>query len=253
MTIDLFLLSMVLFFAVLGAFTGAARQVANLIALGVAYFCAGPLGKVLAPRLADSLGLSLVTANVAAHVLVFGVVLLALRAVLTQLFRRMLSGQEGENRALDRGLGFALGGLRMALFAYLFLSAMTFLERNVSVAGRRFSLPKTESRAVTFSRDYNLFELTQFAPVRDLVQLVQDAQDPLKARQLKSDPAYQALRKDSRFQDAMKDKELREALERGDTRAALRNERILQLIQDPDAAAQMGAAARSSKPKSARK
>ena len=41
-------------FAVVGAFEGAARQLAQLVALGLGYLCARPLGKALGPTVAQS-------------------------------------------------------------------------------------------------------------------------------------------------------------------------------------------------------
>ncbi|HLM44046.1 MAG TPA: CvpA family protein, partial [Myxococcaceae bacterium] len=59
-------------------------------------------------------------------------------------------------------------------------------------------------------------------------------------------PAFKSLKQDPRFKRALSDKKLREALERGDTQTVLRSNLVLQLLQDPEFVARLGAAARAS-------
>ena len=70
--------------------------------------------------------------------------------------------------------------------------------------------------------------------------------NPEQARRMADNPAFKSLKQDPRFQRALSDKQLREALERGDTQAALRSNLVLQLLQDPQFVARLGAAARAS-------
>lgn len=245
MVIDLVILGLILLFAVLGALSGAARQVANLVALGAAYFAARRLGPVLAPRLAEAMDGPLLVGVVVGTLLVFLVVLFAVRYALTSLLRWLLGARDEEGRAMDQFLGFVLGALKAALVVYVVLSALTFVEQNVAVAGRRLGLSPRGSVSVTLARRYNLFELTQFAPVHDLARVLGAAADPTRASRLAEDPAFRALRKDPRFQRALKDEKLRAAVARGDVEALLRDDRVLQLIQDPTIAARLGAAARA--------
>ncbi len=247
MTIDLVVLGLVLFFGIIGAVTGAAKQIANLVGMGVGYFVSRRLGPLLGPKLAAAMGgLPLLVGVIGATTLLFLVVWLAVRYALGYLLQRLLGGRNSEHRGVDRFLGFILGGAKVALLAYVVMSGLTFFEQHVVVAGRRLGVSPKDSVAFGLARRYNLFELTQFAPVKDLVRVAQATSDPERAEALQKDPAFQALRKDPRVQRALKDGELRRAMERGDYQALLRNNLVLQLIQDPQVAARLGAAARAS-------
>jgi len=246
MTIDLVVLGLMLFFGIIGAITGAAKQIANLVGLGAGWFVSRRLGPVLGPKLAAALGgVPLLLGVIGATILLFLVVWLAVRYALGFLLQRLMSGKNPEHRGVDRFLGFILGGAKVALIAYVVLSALTFFEQHVVVAGRRVGVSPKDSVAFRFARTYNLFEMTQFAPVKDLVRVAQVAGDPERAQALQKDPAFQALRKDPRFQRALKDEGLRRAVERGDYQALLRNNLVLQLIQDPQVAAQLDAASKA--------
>ncbi|MFP2899640.1 CvpA family protein [Corallococcus sp. 4LFB] len=246
MVIDLILLGMVLFFGILGALSGAARQVANSVGLAAGYFVSRKLAPLAGPKLAVALGSPLLIGTLFSTVLLFVVTWLTVRYALGALLLRFLSGKNAEERGMDRTLGFILGGGKMAALFWVCLSALTFMEQHVVIAGKRWGVAPKDSLSFELSRRFNLFELTQFAPLEDLVRVAQATHDPAKAKKLQDDPAFKALRKDPRFQVALSHQGLRDALERGDTQALLRNDVVLQLIQDPQAAARLGAAARAS-------
>jgi membrane protein required for colicin V production len=248
-TIDLIILGLVLFFAVVGALSGGAKQIANLVALAVAWFVSRKLGTYVGPKMADALGgAPLLIGTVVGSLLVFIVVLVAVRYVLTTLLRRLFGGRDPERRSLDvdGALGFVLGGAKVAVIVYVVLSALVFAEQHVVVAGKRMGLSPKDSVSFGLARRYNLFEMTQFAAVKDLVAVGQVAGNPEKARRLADNPAFKSLKQDPRFQRVLADKQLREALERGDTQAVLRSNLVLQLLQDPQFVARLGAAARAS-------
>jgi len=244
--IDVIILCLVVFFAMVGAISGAAKQIAHMVGMVVAYFASRRLGTVLGPRLADSLGDSQLFGVLVATVLVFIFVLVVVRYALSALLQRLMRGRDPNNRGPDRMIGFALGGAKVALLCYVVVSALTFVEQHVVVAGQKLGMSPKDSRAFAFARQNNLFEMTQFAPLKDFVRVAQASTDPEKAAKLQNDPAYKALRQDPRFQRALKEGNLRRALEQGDTQALLRSNLVLQLIQDPEFAARLGAAARAS-------
>lgn len=246
MVIDVIILCVVVFFALLGAFTGAAKQIANMVGLASAYFVCRRLGPVVGPKLAAALGTADIIGVVLGTVLLFIAVLSLVRFILGTLLNRLMSGKDPSNRGPDRMIGMVLGGAKAGIICYVLLSALTFVEQHVVVAGQRMGMSPRDSRAFAFARRHNLFEATQFAPVRDFVRVAQATTDPERASKLQNDPAYKALRQDPRFQQALKEDKLRRALEQGDTQALLRSNLILQLIQDPDFAARLGAAARAS-------
>lgn len=246
MVLDLTLLGLVLFFGIIGALTGASRQVANLVGLAVAYFASSRLGPLIGPRLAESLGGPLFVGIILGSVGVFICVWLAVRYALSALLGRMLGiGKHSQDRSVDRFLGFLLGSAKMAVVAWVALSAMTFFEQHVVVAGKRLGVSTHDSLAVGLARRFNLFEMTQFSQVGNLVRVANAAADPQKASRLQDDPAYKALRKDPRFQRLLQDEKLKQALARGDTAALLRSDLVLQLIQDRDVAARLSAAVRA--------
>lgn len=233
MTIDLFLLSVVFIAALLGALTGAAKQVANVVALVIAYVAAHPLGTWLGPHLAPTLKAPLAIAIVAATFVAFILVLVAARMLLTAILRRILAGRDPESRSVDRSLGFIFGGAKVGLLIWVILCALTFVEDNVAIAGRRVGITPKSSEAFALARGYNLFELTQFSGVRDLISVVNASSDPKKAGKLQKDEAWQRLKQDARFRKAIANDRLKKAWVEGDYRTLLRNNEVLQLIQDP--------------------
>jgi len=244
--IDVIILCVVVFFSLLGAYTGAAKQIANMVGMVTAYFVCRRLGPVVGPKLAAAAGTADLIGVLLGTVLLFIVVLTLVRFILGTLLNRLMRGKDPANRGPDRMIGLALGGAKVAIICYLLLSALTFVEKHVVVAGQKLGISPEDSKAFALARRYNLFEATQFAPVKDFVQVAQASTDPERAAKLQNDPAYKALRQDPRFQQALKDEKLRRALEQGDTQALLRSNLILQLIQDPDFAARLGAASRAS-------
>ena len=252
MTIDLILLGLALLFAVLGGLTGGARQIAHLVAITVAWFVSRKLGPLLGPPMAEALGgAPLLLGTLASSMVLFLVVLVAVRYVLTALLKRLFGARDAEHRGVDGALGFVLGGLKVVLIAYVLLSALVFVEKNVVVAGKRIGLSPKDSVSFELARRYNLFELTQFSAVRDMVAVTRALTHPEQARQLADDPAYKSLKEDPRYQRALSDKRLRAAIERGDTQEILRSNLVMQLLQDPQFVARLGAAAQASEPDAA--
>jgi membrane protein required for colicin V production len=242
LSIDLFILAVILLAGVLGAVAGVAKQVANVAALFVAYGCAKSLGTFFGPRIAGAIHQSNGVAIVAATLFFFLVVLFAVRHVVTRILRKLLSGKQEDDRGLDRGLGFFLGALKVALIAWVMVSGLVFVQEHVSIAGKKLGISPKDSIAFQLARRYNLFELTQFSSVSDLSQLAQALQKPGGAQKLQKSPAYRALLKDPRFQKVFADKSLRHALASGDSLGLLHSNAVLTLIQDPDSRANLSAA-----------
>lgn len=235
MSIDLLILGVILFAAILGALAGAARQVANFAALFVAFGCAKPLGTLFGPQLAPAIHQSQGVAIVAATIFFFIVVLITVRYAVTRILRKLLAGKEDEDRGADRMLGFVLGATKAGLIAWVMVSGLVFVEEHVSVAGRSLGISPKDSVAFGFARHYNVFELTQFGGVHELVQVAQALQQPGGPEKLKKNAAYRALLRDPRFQQVFADKSLRHALASGDTLALLHSNDVMKLIRDPTA------------------
>ncbi len=240
LVIDLLILSLVLVFAAVGAFQGAVRQLAQLAAIAAGYFCSRPLGRAFGPSLAQSTHVPILFGELAATILVFIAVTVAVRLLLTGVIRSLTRWRNPGR--LDRGLGFLLGGLKIILIAYVVTSALSFVEDNVSWGGRRLGLSPADSVAFAVVRRYNLFELFQYRPVQDLVRIAQSLNDPVKAARLRQDAAFKALAEDPLFGRTLANDSTQRALEAGDTRALLRSDDVLKLLQTPAMEARLKAA-----------
>jgi len=231
-TPDLALLGLVLAFALWGAFQGAARQVAQAIAAVGAWFAARPAGEFLGPVAAQKFQLSLLIGTVLATFVSFILVFVLVRLVLTLILRRVLSGKEPGNRTADRTLGFLIGGAKVTALAWVMVCALSFVEDNVTLQGKKFGFVPKDSLAFSLARKYNLFEMSQFSGVADVVRVAGLKSDPKTAAKLKASPDYQALLKDPRFAAMLESPAMKKALGGGDTRPLLQNNQVLQLLQD---------------------
>lgn len=245
MGIDLLILSIVAVAAAIGASSGFSRQVAQILAVVVAVGTARPLGTFFGPRMAAELQAPLSSGVIAATIVAFIIIVVACRYAFTALLQRMMAGKDPYRRPLDRSLGAVMAAVKVLGIAYVMISALTFVEDNVTIAGRKLGLSPKSSLAFSFARKYNMFEYSQFRPVKDLVEVARAASDPERARKLQADPAFQALRKDPRFQKALSDAAMKKAIETGDYRTLLRSNPVLQLIQDPIATSRLDAALRA--------
>lgn len=242
MTLDLIVLVAVLLAGVFGAIAGAAKQVANLVALVAGYLCAKPLGTFVGPRIAHMTHGSRLLGIVAATLFFFLVVTVAVRYVLTHFLRRLLAGKNKEDRGPDRALGFGLGAVKVLAIAYVILSGLAFVSAHVEVAGRHLGISPKDSLSFAFVRRHNLFDLTEFSSVRDLVGVADALQHPSSAARIRKNPAFRALMKDPRFRKILADQKLEHALLHDHEAVLLRNNTVLELLQDPEAARRLSAA-----------
>lgn len=235
-TFDLVALGVVGIFAVWGFFTGFSRQVAAAAAAVAAFAAAAPGGRFLAQPMAAWLKSSLTVGTIVATLLVFFVVWLAVRLVLTAFLRGLLAGKDGQRRMLDRGLGFALGGGKSAAVIFVGVCAAVFLENNLVVAGHRFAIAPKDSVLVRWAHELNVLEYLQFSGVHDLAKAAKLSGDPQAAAKLKGDPDYAALMADPRFRGLLNQDAIKKALQTGDIRGLLKNNAVVELINDPNMA-----------------
>lgn len=235
MTFDLVALVVVGLFALWGAFSGFARQVAQFIAGVAAVIAAAPSGRFLGEPFAQGLKTSLSVGVIVATVVAFVVVYLVLRAVVTAVLRRVLAGRDPENRGADRALGFGLGGAKAGALIFVAVCGVIFVENNLVLAGRKYAWAPKDSKVAALAREYNVFEAVQFSRAKDLVVAAKLARDPQAAAKLKDDPDYAALMKDPRFRQVVQGDVWRKALETGDVRALMQSNPLVELIHDPKA------------------
>lgn len=218
--------------ALWGAFSGVVKQVVQLASIVIGYLLARPIATFLGPHMAKAFHVPQVVGIVAATFFAFILVVISVRILGTPLLRKLLAGKTPEDHQLDRFLGLLFGALKASAFVYVVLSCLTFVEDNVSVAGKRLGLTPKDSAFFELARKHNLITLTHFSALDDLVQIVNASGDPQKLARLERSPAYQALRKDPRFRAAVSEQNLRKAFEHGDASALLRSNAILELVQD---------------------
>lgn len=233
MTLDLLVLGALALFAIWGAFSGFARQVAQSAALVGAGFAAVPAGRFFAEPFAQGLKTSLTVGVVVATIVSFIVVFLFGRLLLTLVLRRLLSPKDPENRSADRVLGFLLGGVKTAATVWIALSAATFVEHHLVLAGKKYTFTPKDSKAVAVARHYNFIEWVQFSGAKDLARAAKVASDPKTSAALKNDVDYVALMKDPRFRQLVQGDAWKKALESGDVRALMQNNGLVELLQEP--------------------
>lgn len=233
MTLDLLALGALALFAIWGAFSGFARQVAQAVAGLGAVIAAAPGGRLFAEPMAKAIQSSLTVGVVVATIVCFIFVYLIVRAILTAILRRLLSGKDPKNRSADRTLGFLLGGAKTAVALWIGLSAATFIENNLVLAGRKYTFTPQDSKLVVLARQYNFIETVQFSGAKDLVLAAKVASDPKEAARLKDNPDYAALMKDPRFRQVVQGDAWKKALLSGDVRGLMQNNQLVELIHDP--------------------
>jgi uncharacterized membrane protein required for colicin V production len=233
-TLDLVVLGIVLFAALFGAWKGFSRQIATAVGAVAAFFVASPLGTLGGPGVAKHIGCGLTSGVVIATVGAFLLVYLVVQVVTTMVLRRVLAGKDPNNTTTDRVLGFALGGGKLLAMTFVVLSGATFLESNITFAGKKVVFTPKDSVFVKLARDYNAFEHWQFSGVKDLVKVAKLVGNPQNAERLKDDPDLVSLTRDPRFKKALNADGMRRALESGDVHQLLGSGSVIELIQDPE-------------------
>ncbi len=242
MNFDLAILSLVLFFALWGAFTGAARQVGNMVAAVVAGISARPIGAALGPFAAAQLKNSLLLGTVAAGFVAFILIFVVVRFVVTRILRRVLTGKNPDNRGADRFFGFLLGGGRIAAITWVVVCALSFVEENVAVAGKKFGLSPKDSVVFQVAKTHNLFTVGALDGADELASVLKIQKDPKAAGKLKESSDYAALKKNPRFAEVQKTLNadaIKKALETGDVKALMNNQALIDLLKDPSAKEQL--------------
>jgi len=130
-------------------------------------------------------------------------------------------------------MGFGLSGLKTAAAIWIGLSAATFIENNLVLAGKKYTFTPKDSKLVALSRRFNLIEQLQFSGGKDLALAAKLASDPRASQTLKDDPDYAALMKDPRFRSVLQGDAWKKALESGDVRGLMQSNQFVELIQDP--------------------
>jgi membrane protein required for colicin V production len=194
-TIDLIVLGCLVLFAVLGAVTGALRQILNMVAALSGWLVARALGPYVADGLARSLPKAM--ARPAASALLFVGTFIAV-GIVGRLILRAAAGKGGPVRSpVDRGLGALIGAGQAGLGGWVLLSALVLFDARVGFLDPR------GSDFAALARDHNLLERLDPPAVRVMRRLIKAMKDPVSAANLHSDAEAQQLLDDPRVQSLL--------------------------------------------------
>ncbi len=236
MNVDLALGVAIGVFAIWGAFSGAARQLAQAAAAVAAWLIASPLGELGGALASKQLKVGLFAGTMIATLCAFVLIFLSVRLAVTAVLKRVLEGKDNQRKGLDRALGFLLGGTKALLIGFVALCALSFVEQNVSVFGQKLDLSPKSSIAMQLAKEHNLFELAHKSELDGLARVLKMSKDPSQAKKLEQSSEFQQLKKNPRFAAIANQQQLWERLlAGGDAKGVLSNDALMQLLQDGDA------------------
>ncbi len=224
MTLDLAAGLLLVLFAVLGARSGALRQLVNLAAAVLGFLGA----RLAGPPVAQGLGRWLpapVAHALALVVLFFGIFALAGGA--GQLLLRAAGPAGRTAYPWDRAAGALLGGAKAALGIWAALSALVAVDRPFGPSWLRIDPRRSDFAAV--ARAHNLLDRLEGPGAAALRGLLLVARDPVAAGRLLADADTRALLEDPRVQEL-----LEEARAPGGPEAAAGSSAAARLLADPD-------------------
>jgi membrane protein required for colicin V production len=193
-TLDLAVAGIVVLLAVLGAVSGALRQLLRLGAAVVAYLVARLLGPPVAAGLIQSLPAPAARAT-AGLVLFFAAFVVAMLAGNLLLHSRKDGPRPGP---ADRALGALLGAAKASLVLWVVLSALAIVDRPVGPSW--FRLDPSHSDFAALARRHNVLERWEGSTGSALRGLLRVAKDPERAARLLADADGRKLLEDPRVQ-----------------------------------------------------
>lgn len=227
MNLDLLVLALVLFFAVLGAMAGGLMQISHIAALVAGGFLAKPLGTRVGPAVAEHFKAPEIVGVLGVTVFGFFAVYAVVQVVLRMFIKRVIQNQV--LGGMDRILGFGLGAAKSALILYVLLSALIFFERPFTSI-THYQFDTRGSKVADLVREENLFTRFSFPGTRGLTAVARAATNPSAAA---DDPDLAALAHDPKVAEVLKTGELQRALQNGDAVALLRSNRVMAVLTDP--------------------
>ncbi len=220
MTLDLFILGLLIVFALFGRSSGALWQMLHLVSIGAGLLVSKALGPAIGRMMGPSVhkGLAVVMATAAVFTLTY-----AFGHLLAFLLRRRF--KETTAGTFDRALGAFLGFSKGALLAWVVLSTLVFFDNPAH--GWTFSAPG--SKAAGFARRFNalqLFHLRSLDRLSKISELIKNPnaphKDDVESMLLAADPRLKAVAADPAIQSAG-----------ADLLTLLGDPRVRELIADP--------------------
>ncbi len=223
MNVDLTVLALLVLFAVLGARSGALRQLVMLASAVLGYLAARHFAPPLAAGFTRGAGQPV--ARALAGVLLFFAVLFAASFLGRSLIARIAGGQAMRGPA-DRGLGALLGAAKAALGLWVVLSAFVLVGRPLGPAA--FRLTAGDSDFAELARDCNVLESWGGATAATLRSVLRALRDPGAASRLARDEDVRALLDDPRLKQL-----LEQSQRRPDDAGLIATPEALRLLKDP--------------------
>jgi membrane protein required for colicin V production len=213
MLLDIVLGIAIVFSFLIGALRGAARQIAQLVAIAVAYVGAHPLGMIVQQNLPRSLHLFVVPESELATLIAFLALWLALTACFGVLLRWRFAGDDLRRWRWDRFAGAGLSGLRMGASLYLALCVVGLMQRELRIRSvwlDRSTFYSVASRHNVFTASGQLVASLQKSPHASLLPKLQEAQ------------ALELIRASPEFKEILSRPQLKEVLNKGDPKEIIK-------------------------------
>jgi membrane protein required for colicin V production len=213
MLLDIVLGIAIVFSFLIGALRGAARQIAQLVAIAVAYVGAHPLGMIVQQKLPRSLHLFVVPESELATVISFLALWLALTVCFGALLRWRFAGDDLRRWRWDRLAGAGLSGLRMGVSLYLALCVVGLMQRELRIRSvwlDRSAFYSAASRYNVFTASGQLIASLQKSPHANLLPKLKEAQ------------ALELIRASPEFKEILSRPQLQEVLNRGDPKEIIK-------------------------------
>src|SRR5260370_493494 len=203
----------IVFSLLIGALRGAARQIAQLVAISVAYLGAHRLGLILQDQLPRSLHLFVLPEFELATLIAFLGLWLVLTVCFGALIRWRFAGDDLHRRRWDRLAGAWLSGLRISISLYLALCTVGLVQREF----RFGSVWLYGSTLYSIANRYNVFT--------ESTQLVANLGGGTHARllpKLGEAQAIELIKASPEFREILTRPELKEAFNRGDPKEIIK-------------------------------
>ena len=223
MNLDLWILSALGVFAVIGFYTGAIQQFSHWIGIVAAYLGAKPLAALLAPALAARMGWPPALTNIGLSAVAMPVILIVVTLIARWIINAIVPGKQ--RNMPDRIVGIFLGAGKAGVIAWAALAAVLAFEATLEkyLPGANDAL--NASSAAAFTRKHSLFDSALPSALEKLRAAAALRDDPKQAQALLNDPALKSL---------FSDPALKQALEKGDTSVLLENPQLQKLLADPE-------------------
>jgi len=238
MTLDLVFLGCVGIFALIGYFSGFARQVIRIGALVGAYLLAGILGRPFGSMLARSLEVPHLIGRVLGSGLAFFLLYMIFSVVGWSILRKWRKRQDPEKIAVrrrwDGWTGLALGGAKTFVMLYLVLCVIVLVEKPLAKASGKMRKMLSHSFMADLAREHNILSGLHLPAVGNLAAISKAASDPKFREKMMHDPKVKRLLENPKIKALADDKALLAASRRNDLAALLANPRLNRVLDDPE-------------------